>query len=79
MQKFNRIVHGPTSDVDGLETFWKCLNGLDQKRWYANELYHRKKVDLGFLDDAQKQKLSESTRGKKHITPIYNYNILTNP
>ena len=47
---FDRIVHGSKGN-EGLDTFWKCLNGFDQKRWYANELYHRKNVDLGFLDD----------------------------
>jgi len=50
MKMFDRIVHGSKGN-EGLDTFWKCLNGFDQKRWYANELYHRKNVDLGFLDD----------------------------
>ena len=34
-------------DVDeNLDTYWKCLRAIDQKNWYAREVYHRKGLNL---------------------------------
>ena len=36
---------------ENLGSYWKNLNGIDQKIWYANEVYTRKKFGIKTIDD----------------------------
>ena len=78
MKNFNRLTKKDFVMDEDLEPFWRNLSGLDQKRWYANELYHRNKVGRTFLDDDQLEILRKAKRGKHYIMNIYNYSLLTN-
>lgn len=46
----NRNLEERVIDED-LGLFWKNLNGIDQKIWYANEVYLRNKLGIKTLDD----------------------------
>lgn len=41
-----------TTTIDEkLGNFWNCLSGLDQKKWYAQELYQRKHLNVKQISD----------------------------
>ena len=61
-----------------LDEYWKCLNGLDQKRWFAKETHLRKALNMKTINDRSYQKLKNSKRGSKYIINLINYDILQN-
>lgn len=63
---------------EDLGNYWKCLSGMDQKRWFAKELYNRNKLNIKTLDDYNMSVLSVSGRDKKIISNVCNYDILQN-
>ena len=52
---------------------------MDQKRWYARELYLRDKLNIKITNDRAVERLRTRKRGAKFISNIYNYDILSNP
>lgn len=36
---------------ENLDSYFMCLTGIDQKRWYTKELYLRKKLDIKSIND----------------------------
>ena len=51
-------------DVDEqLGSYWRCLNGLDQKRWFTRELHQRNNLGFKFLDDGNLESLRTAKRG----------------
>ena len=32
-----------------LGSYWECISGLDQKRWFTRETHHRKNLGIEFL------------------------------
>ena len=69
-------------DVDeDLGTYWQSLRGHDQKLWYANEVYLRKKLQLRTMDDQAFESdtcLRGAKRTNKFIRGNPNYEILGN-
>ena len=66
-------------DVDeDLGNYWKCLSGIDQKRWFAKEVHLRRCLKIRTLDDYNLSLLSHSVRGHKMISNLCNYDILSN-
>lgn len=66
-------------DVDeNLGNYWKCLSGIDQKRWFTKEIHLRKTLKIRTLDDYNLSLLSHSLRGHKTISNLCNYDILSN-
>lgn len=36
-----------TIDIDeNLGSYWRCLSGFDQKRWYAKEVFTRENIGI---------------------------------
>ena len=50
---------------ENLGMYWKNLNGIDQKIWYANEVYLRKKLGIKTLDDQALENLRTKKRNIK--------------
>ena len=66
-------------DIDeGLGTYWECIRGQDQKRWFVKEAHHYTKLKIRTIDTDAYENLRTTKRGKKYISNIYNYDILTN-
>ena len=61
-----------------LGNYWKCLSGIDQKRWFTKELYLREELKIKTLDDYNMSLISLGQRGEKCISGICNYDILRN-
>jgi hypothetical protein len=36
---------------ENLDSYWMCLNGLEQKRWFTKELHLRKELNLKTMSD----------------------------
>ena len=69
-----------TSIIDeNLGSFWECLPGLEQKRWYTTELYLRNKLQIRpIVDDPSFESLRKSKRKHQIMSSIFNYDILSN-
>jgi len=73
-QRWNFLI-----DIDeNLGSYWECLRGMDQKRWFAKEAHHVKNLSIRTVDVEAYEHLRCSRRAKKFIGNIYNYDILTN-
>ena len=36
---------------ENLEPYWQNLNGTDQKRWFVQEIYFRKELNIKTMND----------------------------
>ena len=63
---------------EGLGDFNNCLKGIDLKKWYAEELYNKNKLNVHILDDKQLEMIRTGKRGRRHLINTPNYNILSN-
>lgn len=45
---------------ENLGTYFRCIDGLQQKRWYARETYLRHKLNIKTLSDKSLKKLSSA-------------------
>lgn len=61
-----------------LGCYWEAISGIDQKRWFTRETHQRKNLGIKFLTDENYELLRTSKRGKKCISNICSYDILTN-
>jgi len=63
-----------------LPTFFKALSGVEQKIWYATELYNRAKgIGQNLTDESLEQLRTQHRDGKKkYIKSMCNYDILNN-
>ena len=61
-----------------LGCYWECISGLDQKRWFTRETHQRKNLGIKFVTDKNYELLRSAKRGKKCISNICNYDVLTN-
>ena len=76
-----------TPDIDnmkvwdeGLNPFFSSLSAYDQKTWYANEVYRRKKMGIVTLADHSLEVMRSAKRKckTKEVIGIHNYEILSN-
>ena len=71
-----------SSDLDdNLGSFWKSLRGIEQKIWYANEVYTRTNLNVQTISDEAIEKLRTKKRNLQKPTFIigtHNYEILSN-
>ena len=74
----DKLIKREVSVNENLGNFWNCISGIDQKKWYATELHHQKKLRLLTLNENQMKKLSESSRGETLISGNCSYHILDN-
>ena len=64
--------------------FWRALSGVEQKIWYATELYNRAKgISQNLTDESLEQLRTQHRDGgkkgrKKYIKSMCNYDILNN-
>ena len=66
-------------DIDeGLDPYWNCLSGSQQKILYATEVYYKNKFGIKNFDDEQMEKLRTGQKMKKEIDGEPNYDILQN-
>ena len=63
---------------ENLEDYWENLNGTDQKRWFAQEIYFRKELNIKTMNDEMFQNIKTLQRKGKYIKDLYNYDILAN-
>ena len=76
---FNEDWEWTTIIDENLGSFWECLPGLEQKRWYATELYLRNKLHIQpIVDKPSFESLRVSRRGHQCMASIFNYDILSN-
>ena len=61
---------------ENLDSYWQCLPGQDQKRWFTKESHLRKQLNIKQLDDANFEKLRTTKRRKQYISNVVNYDIL---
>lgn len=78
LYKVRKLIKREVSVNENLGNFWNCISGIDQKKWYATELYHQKKLRLLTLNEDQMKCLSQSQRGEKLINSNCSYHILDN-
>ena len=82
LKKENNIkkVNGESHINENLDPYWSCLTGMEQKKWYANEIYIRKYVGIKTLSDSALEKLRTAKRGEgeKYIFNTTNFDILSN-
>lgn len=45
---------------ENLGSYWTCIQGMDQKRWFAQEIYNQKKLQFKKLSDHALMMLSVS-------------------
>lgn len=70
-----------TSDInEGLTRYWQAISGVDQKLWYATEVYNRANGYCQKLCDESLEQLRTMKRaeGKKSMKNNCNYDILFN-
>lgn len=58
--------------------YWGSLSGMDQKRWFTEELMLRKWFNISLIDDVALRKLRLTKHSKKKISGSVNYQILNN-
>lgn len=65
---------------EGLNPFFSSLSAFDQKTWYADEVYRRKKMGIVTLADHSLEVIRSAKRKckTKEVTGIHNYEILSN-
>ena len=81
MKKLNFVNHDWNLIVsvnENLGHYWKCIGGLEQKRWYAKEMHLREHLNIKLMDDDELMYLKRSQRGKNCITNAVNFDILSN-
>jgi hypothetical protein len=49
-----------------LGTFWECIPGLEQKRWYTNELYLRNELKIQPIVDLPSFERLRTTQRKHY-------------
>lgn len=77
-EAYNKI-SDPKSCVDEkLGTYFNCIDGLQQKRWFAKETYLRNKLNIKTLSDLSYKKLKNNSRGTNFISNTINFDILSN-
>jgi hypothetical protein len=50
---------------ESLGSYWQCIPSIDQKSWYTNEVYNRKKLKIQLLDKYAFKSLKNTKMGKK--------------
>jgi len=66
-------------DIDeNLGSYWECLTGTDQKRWFTKECHLQKRLNISTVDRIGFESLRTRNRKKKYISNICNYDILQN-
>ena len=63
---------------ENLGNYWKCISGIDQKRWFTKEIYLRSKLKIRTIDDMNLTLMGNTGRDEKCITNTCNYDILQN-
>jgi hypothetical protein len=58
--------------------YWECMNGMDQKIWFAQETYARKMLGINSVDEVAYKTLQKSKRSNLHLAGAHNYDILSN-
>ena len=78
LQQFDTDFNLKVDLNENLGNYWKCIPGIDQKRWYTKELYLRYTQKIRTIDDYNLTLMGLSGRGDKCITNACNYDILQN-
>ena len=78
VQQFDNDFNLKVDLNENLGNYWKCISGIDQKRWYAKELYLRYTQKIRTIDDYNLTLMGLSGRGDKCISNTCNYDILQN-
>lgn len=63
---------------ENLGNYFKCIQGIDQKRWYTKEIYQQKHLCIRQMPDQNLVLLKRCVRGRKFISNIPSYDILFN-
>ena len=65
---------------EGLPNYWNAISGIEQKLWYATEIYNRQHLKMQNISDDALENLRTHKRHKdmKFIKGVSNYNILSN-
>lgn len=72
----------PIDEMDfdeNLGSYFECIIGQEQKRWFTKETHMRNKLNIKQMDDISYEYLQKSQRKKKYILNITNFDILFNP
>lgn len=61
---------------ENLGSYWTCIQGMDQKRWFTQEIYNQKKLHFKKLSEKSVLSLGLSQRQGKYFSANYSYDIL---
>ena len=64
---------------ENLGSYFECIIGQEQKRWFTKETHMRNKLNIKQVDDTCYEFLKKSHRKRKYIMNITNFDILFNP
>jgi hypothetical protein len=64
---------------EDLGTYWECLPGMKQKRWFTQETRMRARLNMGNVSESSLENLRTAKRGNNMISNVHNYDILQNP
>ena len=78
VQQFDQDFNLKCDLNENLGNYWKCISGLDQKRWFTKEIYLRNTQKIRTIDDYNLTLMGLSGRGEKCISNTCNYDILQN-
>jgi len=61
---------------ENLGSYWECLPGMQQKRWFTQEARLKGTLNMGNVSESSLEHLRTCKRGPKILSNVHNYDIL---